>query len=108
VKSGRLNQRFVVHVPVKTEDVLGGRTTVYEERGAIWGRVRIISAKDHYYTDRIYANARLSVRCRAHSYIVQGCRLVGRERTLQVLGIEDPELAGKELDLYCSEVTSGG
>lgn len=103
IGAGRLTHRIEIQTATKIADGRGGNTTTWAKLADVWARVRPLAAQDAFFAQSVQQEVTSVVDLRFVSGVVTGCRVLFRDRTLNVVGVYDPGENRRELRLACKE-----
>jgi len=98
-----LNNTFTVSRRARTSDGQGGHAIAYVEIGTVAGRIRPATSSEQEVADSEEQQISHVLYVDAGSDIARGDLVECGDLAVEVLGIREPSLAGKHLEIDCQE-----
>lgn len=92
MNAGKLRHRITIeHDTGTTPDAAGHRQPAWTSFAVVWAECRQLSGREHYLTHQVMPLATHRIRMRYLPGVTTAMRVVWKERTLNVLDVDDLE-----------------
>lgn len=102
--SGLLNHSFTVYRKIRASDGQGGWSEAWAEISAVPGRLRPVNPTEQTVATQEQARIGHTLYTPAGVDIARGDLVIGGGKTVEVLDIREPSLAGHHLEIDCREI----
>jgi SPP1 family predicted phage head-tail adaptor len=107
MRSGKLRHLVTIWTPAApTRTDRGAAVPAWTELDQVYADIKPITAREVQIAHGITPTISHKVEIRATAGIDTRCKFTLGERTFLIHGIVDPEERGREMNLWCTEVTS--
>lgn len=105
MRAGKLRHRLSVQKPVETRNAYGEPVPSWETFATVWGSVEPLRGREMWAAKEKEARIDVRIRTRYLSDVTAKMRIIHGSHTYEIVSIIDIEMAHKELQLMCYEVT---
>lgn len=104
VKIGELRERVQIQRVTNTRDSMGAIIETWATLATVWAKVEPKSAGEQWRREQIQASADWTVTVRYSETYRPSDRIVWRGRTLQIVGVENPDMRRRFAEIACREL----
>ncbi len=105
IDPGAFRTEFRLEQVTQTPDGFGGKTEVWNETAAVFGRFEPLSVTQMFRADQDIESATHRITIRMRTGVKSAMRFKLGPRQFRILTVNDPDETGRYLNCYCEELT---